>query len=88
MQVLSKTMQYTLRVLFHLVDSRMGWGGGYFLVRPPDEISVGSIIRRMEGPLAALPRASETAFRKCDECVDVETYVTAGDYAGSSRRRR
>jgi len=59
-----------------LVDSRMGRGGGYFLVRPPDEISVGSIIRRMEGPLAALPCASETAFRKCDECVDAATCVT------------
>lgn len=59
-----------------LVDSRMGRGGGYFLVRPPEEISLGSIIRRMEGPLAPLPCASETAFRKCDECVDVETCVT------------
>jgi DNA-binding IscR family transcriptional regulator len=30
----------------------------------------------MEGLLAALPRASETAFRKCDECLGVETCVT------------
>jgi DNA-binding IscR family transcriptional regulator len=26
----------------------------------------------MEGPLAPLPCASETAFRPCDECQDVE----------------
>ena len=35
-----------------------------------------SVIRMMEGPLAPLPCASETRFRKCDECVDVETCGT------------
>jgi Rrf2 family protein len=59
-----------------VVSSRMGRGGGYFLVRPPDEVSVGSIIRQVEGPLASLPCASETAFRKCDECTDADTCVT------------
>jgi DNA-binding IscR family transcriptional regulator len=28
------------------------------------------LIRLLEGPLAPLPCASETAFRRCDECVD------------------
>jgi Rrf2 family protein len=59
-----------------LVDSKKGRGGGYFLSRPPDEITLGSVIRMIEGPLAPLPCASETAFRKCDECVDVETCGT------------
>jgi Rrf2 family protein len=59
-----------------LVDSRKGRGGGYFLSRPPDTITLGSVIRLIEGPLAPLPCASETAFRKCDECVDVETCGT------------
>ena len=31
---------------------------------------MGRVIRLMEGPLAPLPCASETAYRKCDECVD------------------
>jgi DNA-binding IscR family transcriptional regulator len=30
----------------------------------------------MEGPLAPLPCASETRFRKCDECPDIETCGT------------
>lgn len=59
-----------------IVDSRMGPGGGYFLCRAPKDISIGSIIRRVEGPLAPLPCASDTAFRKCDECPDAETCVT------------
>jgi Rrf2 family protein len=59
-----------------IVSSKKGKGGGYFLVRPPDEITVGSVIRMIEGPLAPLPCASETRFRKCDECIDVETCGT------------
>ena len=59
-----------------LVDSKKGRGGGYFLAHPPDQITLGSVIRMIEGPLAPLPCASETAFRKCDECVDVETCGT------------
>lgn len=59
-----------------LVESRKGKGGGYLLVRPPDEVTLGSIIRIVEGPLAPLPCASDTAFRKCDECEDVRTCGT------------
>ena len=55
-----------------VLDSKKGPGGGYLLSRPPDQISVGSVIRLMEGPLAPLPCASETAYRACEECRDVE----------------
>ena len=61
---------------FGLVESKKGKGGGYTLVRPPDKITVASVIRMMEGPLAPLPCASETRFRKCDECIDIETCGT------------
>jgi DNA-binding IscR family transcriptional regulator len=37
---------------------------------------MGSLIRMMEGPLAPLPCASETAFRPCEECVDIESCGT------------
>ena len=30
----------------------------------------------MEGPLAALPCASETAFKPCEECEDIESCGT------------
>ena len=40
--------------------------------RPPEKITVGSVIRLMEGPLAPIPCASETAYRPCEECRDVE----------------
>src|SRR5579863_9976943 len=59
-----------------LVESKKGKGGGYALVRPPSEITIAAVIRMMEGPIAPLPCASETRFRKCDECVDIETCGT------------
>jgi Rrf2 family protein len=59
-----------------LVTSKKGKGGGYSLAKPPEEITVGSVIRLTEGPLAPLPCASETQFRKCEECPDIETCGT------------
>lgn len=59
-----------------LVASKAGCQGGYMLSRGPEQITVGEVIRLMEGPLAPLPCASETRFRKCDECVDIQTCGT------------
>ncbi|HTR34416.1 MAG TPA: Rrf2 family transcriptional regulator [Bryobacteraceae bacterium] len=59
-----------------LLESKKGKGGGYQLSRPPEAITVGSVIRMLEGPLAPLPCASETAFRACQECADVENCTT------------
>ena len=56
-----------------LVDSRKGKGGGYFLRRKPEEITFGAVIRVLEGPLAAVPCVSQTAYMKCAECVDEKT---------------
>lgn len=59
-----------------IVVSKAGCRGGYALARSPEQITAGEVIRLMEGPLAPLPCASETRFRKCDECVDVQTCGT------------
>lgn len=53
-----------------LVDSKKGKGGGYMLAHRPESVTLGRVIRLIEGPLAPLPCASETAYRKCEECVD------------------
>jgi Rrf2 family protein len=59
-----------------LVLSKKGKGGGYYLAQSPDTVTLADVIRMMEGPIAPLPCASETRFRKCDECVDIETCGT------------
>jgi Rrf2 family protein len=37
-----------------LVESRRGAEGGYWLSRPPEEITVGEVMRAAEGPLASV----------------------------------
>lgn len=56
-----------------VVESRRGKAGGYLLARPPADISLGEIVRILEGPLALIPCVSETAYRRCDECRDEAT---------------
>ncbi len=52
------------------VNSKMGKGGGYTLARTAGQISVGEIIRAIDGPLAPLPCASKTRYQQCDDCLD------------------
>lgn len=53
-----------------LLHSKKGKGGGYSLMRPPTSISLGEVIRVLDGPLALLPCVSHMAYRRCDECPD------------------
>jgi Rrf2 family protein len=56
-----------------LLLSKKGKGGGYLLSRPPNAITVGQVIRVLEGPLALVPCASQTQYRRCEECLDEAT---------------
>ncbi len=56
-----------------ILGSKKGKGGGYFLARTPSGISLGEIIRALDGPLAPVPCVSQTAYRTCEECNDEAT---------------
>ena len=53
-----------------LLYSKKGKGGGYMLARPAAKITVGQIIRILDGPLAPIPCVSQTAYRRCLDCAD------------------
>jgi len=53
-----------------VLDSKRGKGGGYFLTEDAATIKIGSIIRKFEGPLALLPCASVTNYKRCKDCKD------------------
>lgn len=55
------------------VYSQRGRSGGYSLARPADTITFGQVIRAMDGPLAPLPCASVTGYRRCADCTDERT---------------
>ena len=56
-----------------LLLSKKGKGGGYTLIRPPEMISIGELVRALDGPVAMLPCVSQTAYRRCEECIDEMT---------------
>lgn len=58
-----------LREAGFLLSTR-GKMGGYRLARSAQEISLGAIIRVIEGPLALVPCVSRMAYRPCADCKD------------------
>src|SRR5262249_3761968 len=58
---------------FGFVDARKGAEGGYTLNRPPREISLGQVVRAVEGPLSPIGCASVSGYHECgcpnpDQC--------------------
>lgn len=56
-----------------IVRSRRGVGGGYQLARDAASINFGEVIRILDGPLALTPCVSQTAYHRCEECLDERT---------------
>ncbi|ODT82263.1 MAG: Rrf2 family transcriptional regulator [Pelagibacterium sp. SCN 64-44] len=52
------------------VASRRGRMGGYELLKAPEEITYGEVLRLIDGPIAPLPCLSKIAYRKCADCRD------------------
>lgn len=55
-----------------LLNSKMGIGGGYYLAKPPGQITLGQIIRVLDGPLAPIRCVSQIAYEPCG-CPDERT---------------
>jgi Rrf2 family protein len=53
-----------------MLQSKKGKGGGYFLGRPPQKVTLGEILRDIDGPLAPVSCVSHTAFVRCEDCGD------------------
>jgi Rrf2 family protein len=48
-----------------LLQSKTGYGGGYSLIKAPDQITLASIIRAIDGPLAPVSCVSKMAHIEC-----------------------
>ncbi len=73
-QIPAKFLEQILLALKNagLVHSKMGVGGGYYLARVPKEITLGQIVRTLDGPLAPIKCVSQMAYEPCG-CPDEET---------------
>ena len=50
----------------------MGVGGGYYLAKPARDITLGQIIRVLDGPIAPVKCVSQVAYEPCG-CPDEAT---------------
>jgi Rrf2 family protein len=48
-----------------LIQSQRGKFGGYRLAKPTREITIGRVVRLIDGPLAPIGCVSQTAYEKC-----------------------
>src|ERR1019366_4188241 len=76
-------MLATLKVAGLLV-SRMGPGGGYSLARPPEEVTLGEVIRATDGMIAPISCVSKNRYKECgcpnpDTCVLREAFGAVRD---------
>ena len=73
-QISAKFLEQILLTLKNagLLHSKMGVGGGYYLARPPKEITLGQIFRTLDGPVAPIRCVSQMAYEPCG-CPDEET---------------
>jgi len=51
-----------------LVRSYRGPQGGYALAKPSRTITLGNIVRSIDGPLAPIACASVTRYQRCNDC--------------------
>lgn len=56
-----------------IVISRRGRAGGYLLLRRPENITFGEVLRIIDGPVAPLPCLSKMAYRRCEDCQNEQT---------------
>jgi len=56
-----------------VLGSKKGKGGGYFLIKRPDEINLADIIRHIDGAIALIPCATFKYYQPCQHCKDEET---------------
>jgi Rrf2 family protein len=55
------------------IASRRGREGGHYLLKSPADISLGQVLRLIDGPVAPLACLSKTAYRRCQDCRDEDT---------------
>jgi len=56
-----------------ILGSKLGKSGGYYLIKPPEEVSLLDVIRHFEGTIALMYCVSEKAYQPCEFCKEEET---------------
>ncbi len=52
------------------VDSKRGVSGGYMLAKPPEGITIGEVVRFLEGPIEPIACAGKKKYEECKDFKD------------------
>ena len=56
-----------------MLGSKKGKGGGYYLIKEPNQIQMTAVMRILEGPISMVPCVSLNFYEKCDDCPEENT---------------
>ncbi len=56
-----------------ILNSKKGRGGGYYLIKSPDEVNIADVLRLFDGAIALLPCVTHKYYERCEECRDEAT---------------
>ena len=56
-----------------VLASKKGKGGGYYLIREPEEVNMADVMRLFDGAIAFLPCVTHKYYERCEECTDEES---------------
>jgi Rrf2 family protein len=56
-----------------ILSSKIGIGGGYYMLKQPGEIVLTQLMRTIDGPIAMLPCVSLNFYERCEDCTDEVT---------------
>ncbi|PJF37527.1 MAG: transcriptional regulator, partial [Phototrophicales bacterium] len=56
-----------------ILNSKKGKGGGYYLMRDPQEVNMADVMRLFDGAIAFLPCVTYKYYEHCEECKDEAT---------------
>ena len=55
-----------------ILSSKKGKGGGYYLLKKPEEVNIAQVLRIFDGAIALLPCVTFNFYERCEECKDEE----------------
>jgi Rrf2 family protein len=56
-----------------IIGSRRGRIGGYQFIKDPGTVTLGAVLRLIDGPIAPLPCLSRGAYQRCEDCANEAT---------------
>jgi Rrf2 family protein len=56
-----------------ILNSKKGKGGGYYLIKNPEDVNMADVLRLFDGALALLPCVTYKYYERCEECTDEQT---------------